>query len=58
MIPYDLVMAICLTIAVGIVGAAIVWALLETRHEPRQKRPLSRHLKAHRGTCCSKRRTK
>jgi hypothetical protein len=49
MISYDLVMAICLVMAVGVVGAAIVWALLETRHESahRHKRPLSRHLKAH-----------
>jgi hypothetical protein len=49
MISYDLVMAIGLAMAVGIVGAAIVWALLETRRESahRPKRPLSRHLKAH-----------
>jgi hypothetical protein len=52
MISYDLVMAICLVMAVGVVGAAIVWALLETRHESahRHKRPLSRHLKAHKHT--------
>jgi len=49
MISYGLIIAICLVMAVGIVGAAIVWALLEIRRHGghHQKHRLSSHLKSH-----------
>ncbi|HWU56426.1 MAG TPA: hypothetical protein VN175_13045 [Rhizomicrobium sp.] len=49
MISSALIMAIGLAMAVVIVGAAFVWALLETRQAGvhRKKYRLSHHLKSH-----------
>ena len=48
MITSNLVMAICFVVVVGIMGAAMVWALLETRQGDahHKKERLSRHLKS------------
>lgn len=45
---FDLIMAICLVTAVLILGAAFVWALLETRQAGvhRKKYRLSHHIKS------------
>jgi len=45
---FDLIMAICLATAVLILGAAFVWALLETRQAGvhRKKNRLSHHIKS------------
>jgi ABC-type Mn2+/Zn2+ transport system permease subunit len=48
MIYSGLFVAICLVVAVAIVGAAFVWALLETRQASAQRKKyrLSHHLKS------------
>jgi|KBSSwiStaDraftv2_1062776.scaffolds.fasta_scaffold1742896_2 hypothetical protein len=45
---FDLIMAICLATAVLILGAAFVWALMETRQAGvhRKKYRLSHHIKS------------
>ena len=49
MIASDLIVAICLAIAVVIVAAAFVWALLETRQPSARRRKYRppRHRKSH-----------